>query len=240
MLKALSEVKFEGPKGVIQLTTDRHAAMPIYIAEANTKGGYQGGRVARHSTAAKQCSPNRPSACRNNRPSRRQPPLRSRPDPGRRSLTRLGPATTGHSHDRPLVEYRDDRQRFLTVSLGLLLVLSVMGVVNLGARSLHDDRRLCVSDGVGQRLDLAGRFCSRRLWASSPGCLSSICWSAACTAGHSTLSSRHGVCHRDHPGDLRQFRPLGPFRRRDRVGRPCSSSPASYYSQYRLSLSLSL
>ena len=41
VLKALSEVEFSGPKGSIRLTTDRHAAMPIYIAKAAADGTYE-------------------------------------------------------------------------------------------------------------------------------------------------------------------------------------------------------
>jgi branched-chain amino acid transport system substrate-binding protein len=41
VLKALSEVEFTGPKGTIQMTTDRHAAMPIYIAQATADGTYK-------------------------------------------------------------------------------------------------------------------------------------------------------------------------------------------------------
>jgi urea transport system substrate-binding protein len=57
VLKALSEVKFEGPKGTIQLTTDRHAAMPIYIAEANTKGSYKVVESLGIQQPPKQCTP---------------------------------------------------------------------------------------------------------------------------------------------------------------------------------------
>ena len=60
MLKALSEVKFEGPKGVIQLTTDRHAAMPIYIAEATTKGSYKVVESLGIQQPPKQCTPEPP------------------------------------------------------------------------------------------------------------------------------------------------------------------------------------
>ncbi len=42
VLKALSEVEFTGsPKGTIHLTADRHAAMPIFIAEAKSDGTYK-------------------------------------------------------------------------------------------------------------------------------------------------------------------------------------------------------
>jgi len=60
VLKALSEVKFEGPKGTIQLTTDRHAAMPIYIAEANTKGSYKVVESLGIQQPPKQCTPEPP------------------------------------------------------------------------------------------------------------------------------------------------------------------------------------
>jgi branched-chain amino acid transport system substrate-binding protein len=60
VLKALSEVKFEGPKGAIQLTTDRHAAMPIYIAEANDKGVYRVVQSLGVQQPPKQCNPEPP------------------------------------------------------------------------------------------------------------------------------------------------------------------------------------
>lgn len=42
VLKALSEVEFNNsPKGVVRMNTDRHAAMPIYIAEATAEGTYK-------------------------------------------------------------------------------------------------------------------------------------------------------------------------------------------------------
>jgi branched-chain amino acid transport system substrate-binding protein len=60
VLKALSEVKFEGPKGTIQLTTDRHAAMPIYIAEADKKGAYKVVESLGMQQPPKQCDPEPP------------------------------------------------------------------------------------------------------------------------------------------------------------------------------------
>jgi len=57
VLKALSEVKFEGPKGAIQLTTDRHAAMPIYIAEADKKGSYKVVESLGVQQPPRQCDP---------------------------------------------------------------------------------------------------------------------------------------------------------------------------------------
>lgn len=60
VLKALSEVAFDGPKGTIQLTTDRHAAMPIYIAEADTKGSYKVVQSLGVQQPPKQCTPEPP------------------------------------------------------------------------------------------------------------------------------------------------------------------------------------
>lgn len=60
MLKALSEVKFEGPKGAIQLTTDRHAAMPIYIAQADKKGSYKVVESLGVQQPPRQCDPEPP------------------------------------------------------------------------------------------------------------------------------------------------------------------------------------
>ena len=42
VLKALSEVEFTGsPKGSVRMNADRHAAMPIYIAQATSEGTYK-------------------------------------------------------------------------------------------------------------------------------------------------------------------------------------------------------
>jgi urea transport system substrate-binding protein len=60
VLKALSEVSFDGPKGTIHLTTDRHAAMPIYIAEANAKGAYDVVQSLGLQQPPKQCNPEPP------------------------------------------------------------------------------------------------------------------------------------------------------------------------------------
>lgn len=60
VLKALSEVRFEGPKGTIQLTPDRHAAMPIYIAEANNKGSYKVVESLGVQQPPRQCDPTPP------------------------------------------------------------------------------------------------------------------------------------------------------------------------------------
>ncbi|MFO1058816.1 MAG: substrate-binding protein [Dongiaceae bacterium] len=57
VLKALTEVSFDGPKGNIQLTADRHAAMPIYIAEANDKGSYKVVQSLGVQVPPQQCNP---------------------------------------------------------------------------------------------------------------------------------------------------------------------------------------
>jgi urea transport system substrate-binding protein len=57
VLKALSEVKFDGPKGEIQLTEDRHAAMPIYIAQATDKGTYKVVQSLGVQQPPRQCNP---------------------------------------------------------------------------------------------------------------------------------------------------------------------------------------
>ncbi|MBV9517299.1 MAG: substrate-binding protein [Hyphomicrobiales bacterium] len=60
VLKALTEVSFEGPKGSIHLTADRHAAMPIYIAQANAKGGYEVVDSLGVQQPPRQCNPEPP------------------------------------------------------------------------------------------------------------------------------------------------------------------------------------
>jgi urea transport system substrate-binding protein len=60
VLKALSEVEFTGPKGTIHLTTDRHAAMPIYIAEATADGTYKVVDSLGVQTPPDQCDPDPP------------------------------------------------------------------------------------------------------------------------------------------------------------------------------------
>ncbi|MDX8469723.1 substrate-binding protein [Mesorhizobium sp. VK23B] len=58
VLKALSEVVFEGsPKGAIRLTPDRHAAMPIYIAQATQEGTYKVVESLGVQQPPKQCDP---------------------------------------------------------------------------------------------------------------------------------------------------------------------------------------
>jgi branched-chain amino acid transport system substrate-binding protein len=57
LLKAFSEVEFDGPKGVIHPTVDRHAAMPIYIAEATSKGTYEVVKSLGLQTPPQQCHP---------------------------------------------------------------------------------------------------------------------------------------------------------------------------------------
>ncbi|WP_394890052.1 ABC transporter substrate-binding protein [Mesorhizobium sp. AaZ16] len=61
VLKALSEVEFEGsPKGTIRLTPDRHAAMPIYIAQATAEGTYNVVESLGVQQPPKQCDPQPP------------------------------------------------------------------------------------------------------------------------------------------------------------------------------------
>src|SRR5260370_28579243 len=60
VLKALSEVEFDGPKGIIRMTGDRHAAMPIYIAEATSKGAYTGVTSLGVQVPPRQCDPEPP------------------------------------------------------------------------------------------------------------------------------------------------------------------------------------
>jgi urea transport system substrate-binding protein len=60
VLKALSEVKFDGPKGEIHLTADRHAAMPIYIAQATDKGTYKVVQSLGVQPPPRQCNPEPP------------------------------------------------------------------------------------------------------------------------------------------------------------------------------------
>jgi len=61
VLKALSEVEFQAsPKGVIRLTPDRHAAMPIYIAQATAEGTYKVVESLGVQQPPKQCNPEPP------------------------------------------------------------------------------------------------------------------------------------------------------------------------------------
>jgi len=58
VLKALSEVEFtNSPKGTIRLTADRHASMPIYIAEAQADGSYAVAESLGIQEAPQQCNP---------------------------------------------------------------------------------------------------------------------------------------------------------------------------------------
>ena len=60
VLKALSEVSFDGPKGNIHVTTDRHAAMPIYIARAKADGKYEVVQDLGVQIPPDQCNPDPP------------------------------------------------------------------------------------------------------------------------------------------------------------------------------------
>ena len=60
VLKALSEVSFDGPKGNIHVTTDRHAAMPIYIAKAKADGKYEVVEDLGVQIPPDQCNPDPP------------------------------------------------------------------------------------------------------------------------------------------------------------------------------------
>lgn len=58
VLKALSEVEFtKSPKGTIRMTADRHAAMPIFIAEAQSNGTYAVTESLGMQEAPQQCDP---------------------------------------------------------------------------------------------------------------------------------------------------------------------------------------
>lgn len=61
VLKALSEIEFtKSPKGTIRLTPDRHAAMPIFIAEAQADGTYAVLESLGLQEAPQQCNPQPP------------------------------------------------------------------------------------------------------------------------------------------------------------------------------------
>jgi branched-chain amino acid transport system substrate-binding protein len=60
VLKALSEIEFDGPKGTIHMTADRHAAMPIYIAEATSKGTSTVVKSLGVQVPPRQCNPEPP------------------------------------------------------------------------------------------------------------------------------------------------------------------------------------
>jgi urea transport system substrate-binding protein len=60
VLKALSEIEFDGPKGSIHMTADRHAAMPIYIAEATSKGTSTVVKSLGVQIPPRQCNPEPP------------------------------------------------------------------------------------------------------------------------------------------------------------------------------------
>jgi len=61
VLKALSEVEFkDSPKGTVHLNTDRHAAMPIFIAEATADGTYKVIESLGVQEPPKQCNPEPP------------------------------------------------------------------------------------------------------------------------------------------------------------------------------------
>jgi len=60
VLKALSEVSFDGPRGVVAMNTDRHAPLPIYIAQATSKGTYDVVKSLGVQPVPKQCNPEPP------------------------------------------------------------------------------------------------------------------------------------------------------------------------------------
>jgi urea transport system substrate-binding protein len=60
VLKALTEVSFDGAKGKIQPTADRHAAMPIYIAKAKADGKYEVVQSLGVQVPPDQCNPDPP------------------------------------------------------------------------------------------------------------------------------------------------------------------------------------
>lgn len=60
VLKALSEVSFDGPRGHIAMTTDRHAALPIYIAQATPRATFKVVQSLGVQRAPRQCNPEPP------------------------------------------------------------------------------------------------------------------------------------------------------------------------------------
>lgn len=57
VLKALSEVKFDGPRGPIAMTTDRHATLTIYIAQADAEGVFRVVESLPDQVPPDQCNP---------------------------------------------------------------------------------------------------------------------------------------------------------------------------------------
>lgn len=57
VLTALSQVSFDGPRGKVAMTTDRHADLPIYIAQATDKGTYKVVKSLGVQKAPDQCDP---------------------------------------------------------------------------------------------------------------------------------------------------------------------------------------
>jgi branched-chain amino acid transport system substrate-binding protein len=60
VLKALSEVSFDGPRGKIAMNTDRHAPLPIYIAQATEAGTFKVVEDLGVQPVPKQCDPEPP------------------------------------------------------------------------------------------------------------------------------------------------------------------------------------
>jgi branched-chain amino acid transport system substrate-binding protein len=60
VLKALSEVQFEGPRGPIAMTTDRHATLTIYIAQADAEGLFDVVKSLPDQVPPDQCDPDPP------------------------------------------------------------------------------------------------------------------------------------------------------------------------------------
>ena len=60
VLKALTEVSFDGPGGKVALTSDRHAALPIYIAKATKNGTYEVVKSLGIQVPPDQCNPDPP------------------------------------------------------------------------------------------------------------------------------------------------------------------------------------
>jgi urea transport system substrate-binding protein len=57
VLKGLSEVTFDGPRGEIRMTGDRHATLPIYIGEGQADGDFKIVKSAGVVAPTRQCNP---------------------------------------------------------------------------------------------------------------------------------------------------------------------------------------
>jgi branched-chain amino acid transport system substrate-binding protein len=57
VLKALSEVPFNGPRGTVKMTTDRHASLPVYLGRARADGKFDIIESLGVVDASRQCNP---------------------------------------------------------------------------------------------------------------------------------------------------------------------------------------